>query len=222
MSPATRLRAARTETDEPCLESAWRASVRLSHRGKRWIPHDGSSPTRIRRSCQGLVKRTSCAPAWSCWIVWRTISSRASPNLAKPMSGRLNFHSAARKFPQFKSSAEAFARFVRQEKLRDKRNRAISHKELPETWSERRYIHIPYRVLLQAIAIAVRLMKRIDRVFLGQLLRTCGGRLASDATYRRHLGRLHTCYCRIYDCRIVIGPRSSMPNCARVVERGYP
>ena len=94
------------------------------------------------------------------------IVSRLS-ELGETDVGRLNFHFAARKFPQFKSSAEAFARFVRQEKLRDKRNRAISHKELPETWSERRYIHIPYRVLLQAIAIAVRLMKRIDRVFLG-------------------------------------------------------
>ena len=131
------------------------------------IPHDGSSPTRIRRSCQGLVKTNVLRSCMSCWIAWRTISSRASPNLAKPMLGASTSTLQPESFRSLKSSAEAFARFVRQEKLRDKRNRAISHKELPETWSERRYIHIPYLVLLQAIAIAVRLMKRIDRVFLG-------------------------------------------------------
>jgi hypothetical protein len=43
----------------------------------------------------------------------------------------------------------------------------ISHKQLPEKLEDRRDIEIPYQVLVAAVAMALRLMKRIDHQVLG-------------------------------------------------------
>lgn len=81
--------------------------------------------------------------------------------------GQLTFHFAARKLGMFDDDVEAFADFVVRHRLREKRNRDISHKQLPEKWSDHRYLHIQYPVLVRALAMGVRLMKRIDRHVLG-------------------------------------------------------
>jgi hypothetical protein len=49
----------------------------------------------------------------------------------------------------------------------EKRNLDISHKALPETFSEHRHRHIKYRQLVVGISVALRLMKQIDRRILG-------------------------------------------------------
>lgn len=87
--------------------------------------------------------------------------------LAEEKIGRLTFYFAAVKLGRFQQEAKAFTRLMVRNKLREKRNQDISHKELPERWSDHRPIHIPYRILLRALAAALWLMKRIDRWVLG-------------------------------------------------------
>ena len=87
--------------------------------------------------------------------------------LAEPKVGRLTFHFAAQKLGRFHEQVAAFEAYVVRQKLREKRNKDVSHKELPETSAEHRHLHVPYRVLVRATAKAVRLMKRIDRRVLG-------------------------------------------------------
>lgn len=81
--------------------------------------------------------------------------------------GRTNFYFAARKFKKFGGEAAAFSAFITANKLRQKRNQEIAHREQPEQWFEYCDIHIPYRILVKATAMALRLMKRIDRAVLG-------------------------------------------------------
>jgi len=81
--------------------------------------------------------------------------------------GRLNFHFATVKFNALQNEADEFAEFVEKHRFREKRNYDISHKELPETWSDHKHIHISYPNIMKAIAMGLRLMKRIDRVMLG-------------------------------------------------------
>src|ERR1700694_3583440 len=87
--------------------------------------------------------------------------------LADNKIGRLTFHFAVRKLQVFNGEAKAFTEYVVKTKIRDKRNRDVSHKELPGQRPDRKYLHIEYRVLLRAVALALRLMKRIDRHVLG-------------------------------------------------------
>lgn len=87
--------------------------------------------------------------------------------LAEEKIGRLTFHFAAQKLNRFHSEVAAFGAYIVLHGVRDKRNKDISHKELPETWSDHHHRHIPYRVLIRATALAIRLMKRIDRQVLG-------------------------------------------------------
>jgi len=87
--------------------------------------------------------------------------------LADEKIGRTNFHFAARKLQQFEAEAKALTRFVVKHKLRQKRNQEIAHREQPEQFFQQRDIHIPYRTLVRAMAMALRLMKRIDRAVLG-------------------------------------------------------
>lgn len=87
--------------------------------------------------------------------------------LAEQKVGRLTFHFAQVKLGQFQSDVAVFARFVESSRFREKRNYNISHKELPEQWSEHKHIHIPYPTVLKGIALALRLMKKIDRKVLG-------------------------------------------------------
>lgn len=87
--------------------------------------------------------------------------------LAEEKIGRLTFHFAQLKLGQFQKDVSAFARFIKSNKFHEKRNQHISHKELPEKWSDHKHIHIPYPVVLRGIAYALRLMKKIDRHILG-------------------------------------------------------
>jgi len=87
--------------------------------------------------------------------------------LADQKIGRTNFHFATKKLKSLEGEATNFTRFVVRYKLRQKRNQQIAHREQPEQWLEERDIHIPYRTLVKATAMALRLMKRIDRVALG-------------------------------------------------------
>jgi hypothetical protein len=87
--------------------------------------------------------------------------------LAEPKIGRLNFHFAAAKLNTLQNEVAAFQTFIVRQGFRDKRNQDISHKELPETWDDHKHRFIRYPTVTRAIAMALRLMKRIDRVVLG-------------------------------------------------------
>jgi len=87
--------------------------------------------------------------------------------LAEAKIGRLTFHFASVKMSKLADETEAYRKFIERNKFDEKRNSDISHKELPETWSEHRYLSIPYRTVLKGIGKAVRLMKAFDRIFLG-------------------------------------------------------
>jgi hypothetical protein len=50
---------------------------------------------------------------------------------------------------------------------RARRSIHVSHKQLPGEKANQNYLHIEYRILLRAVALALRLIKRIDRHVLG-------------------------------------------------------
>ncbi len=81
--------------------------------------------------------------------------------------GRTNFYFTAKKLQRHADDAERFSRFVVAKQLRRKRNAEIAHREQPEEWFEERPIRIRYRTIIQGLGMAVRLMKKIDRVALG-------------------------------------------------------
>lgn len=87
--------------------------------------------------------------------------------LAEEKIGQLTFHFATVKLGVLAAEATAFTQFIRKNGFEEKRNSDISHKVLPEKWSDHRHRHIPYNVVTQAVARATRLMKQIDRRFLG-------------------------------------------------------
>jgi hypothetical protein len=87
--------------------------------------------------------------------------------LAQDKIGRLNFAFASHKLGALRQEVQDFSAFVDRSRIKEKRDRYISHKELPETWQEHRYLHIEYPVLVEGIARALRLMKKIDREYLG-------------------------------------------------------
>lgn len=87
--------------------------------------------------------------------------------LAEPKIGRLTFHFASQKLRRFESEAGGFQRFIQERRFSEKRNSDISHKELPEKWSDHRHLRIPYPTIVRGIAMAVRLMRRIDGVAVG-------------------------------------------------------
>jgi len=68
---------------------------------------------------------------------------------------------------RFEAEVRAFQQFIEGKKFTEKRNSDISHKELPEKWSDHRYLRIAYPTIVRGIAMAVRLMKRIDNVAVG-------------------------------------------------------
>lgn len=91
--------------------------------------------------------------------------------LAQEKIGRLNFCFAATKLKALESETEQFSYYIDRRRFIEKRNYAISHKELPETWSEHKYIHIPEAHLVRAIVMALRLIKKIDRLRIGPAAR---------------------------------------------------
>lgn len=102
--------------------------------------------------------------------------------LAEAKVGQLTFYFAAKTVGRFAVEAAAFTDFVVKHRIRDKRNRDISHKQLPERWSDHRHIEIPYRILVRAVVLVLRLMKRMDRHVLGPAAPCSCARRASGAT----------------------------------------
>jgi hypothetical protein len=87
--------------------------------------------------------------------------------LAEPKVGRLTFQFASLKLQALEEECSDFTDFIRKNRFEEKRNYDISHKELPERWTDRKFIEIPYLALVQGIAKALRLMKRIDSIHAG-------------------------------------------------------
>jgi hypothetical protein len=94
------------------------------------------------------------------------IASRLS-ELAQFKIGRLNFSFAYRKLGQSEADVRQFAKFVEKSRIKEKRDRYVSHKDLPEKWDDHRLLHIPYSTLVKGVAHALRLMKKVDSIFLG-------------------------------------------------------
>ncbi|MGH7743974.1 MAG: hypothetical protein ACREQ5_04030 [Candidatus Dormibacteria bacterium] len=90
-----------------------------------------------------------------------------SSELSTAKIGRLTFHFASAKLNALHTEEDSFRRFIQRERFEEKRNYDISHKELPEQWSDHQFVSIPYRTLLRAVARASVLMKKIDRLALG-------------------------------------------------------
>lgn len=93
--------------------------------------------------------------------------------IAEKKVGRLTFYFAAQKLQTLDAEVDAFEKYIVRHDIRRKRNRDVSHKELPEKWSDHRSLRIEYGVLLRAVAMALRLMKRIDRKVLGPSASYC-------------------------------------------------
>jgi len=87
--------------------------------------------------------------------------------LAEDKIGRLNFFFAAAKLQRFSDDADKFRRLIAANRIREKRNKNIAHKELPERFTDHRHLAIRYSAILRGIAAALGLMKRIDRFVLG-------------------------------------------------------
>lgn len=87
--------------------------------------------------------------------------------LAEQKVGRLTFHFAQMKLVKFEREVKVFERFIKKNRFHKKRNYDISHKELPEQWSDHKNIHIRYITLLKGMVIALRLMKKFDIEVLG-------------------------------------------------------
>jgi hypothetical protein len=64
--------------------------------------------------------------------------------------GRLTFHFAVEKLKALHNDSEKFTNFIETNGFRKKRNWDISHKELPEKWTDQRApIQIPYNKLIR-------------------------------------------------------------------------
>lgn len=87
--------------------------------------------------------------------------------LAEMKVGRLTFYFVQEKLNNFHEEVQDFASFVKKNGFDKKRNHDISHKELPEKWSDHKMLHIPYPVIVTGIVKALHLMKIIDSVHLG-------------------------------------------------------
>lgn len=97
------------------------------------------------------------------------IVSRLS-ELAEQGIGQLTFYFAQRKL-EYKVDLSIdvleYKRFVDKERIKEKRNQFISHKQLPETWTEHKIIDIKISTIGKCLALAVKLMIKIDNEFLG-------------------------------------------------------
>lgn len=87
--------------------------------------------------------------------------------LGEKKIGQLTFHFATQKLGKLVDECSSYGEFIIKSRIRKKRNESISHKQVPEQWHEHHEVHVPYRTTLKAIATALRLMKKIDRHFLG-------------------------------------------------------
>lgn len=88
--------------------------------------------------------------------------------LAEPKVGRVDFFFATQKLGALGEEVKSFQKFVKDNGFKDKRNSEISHKESPQQWSDSRRIHIPYAAIVRGIAMALRLMKKVDGIVSGR------------------------------------------------------
>jgi hypothetical protein len=97
------------------------------------------------------------------------IVSRLS-ELAEQEIGQLTFYFAQRKLEDkidLSTDVLNYKKFVEKEGLKDKRNQFISHKQLPETWTDHKDIFISIPTIGKCLSLAVKLMIKIDNIFLG-------------------------------------------------------
>lgn len=87
--------------------------------------------------------------------------------LSEQKIGQTTFFFASEKLGALQDEVQAFRRFIAANKLKEKRNREIAHREQPEEWPKKGDIRISYNTLTVAVAKAIRLMKKIDSEFLG-------------------------------------------------------
>ena len=87
--------------------------------------------------------------------------------LAEKKIGRLNFHFASEKLNKLGMETDEFIKYIKKNNFKEKRDKDISHKELPEQWSDHRYLHIKPKIILKGIAIAHCLIKKFDNLHLG-------------------------------------------------------
>lgn len=88
--------------------------------------------------------------------------------LSEQKIGQTTFYFASEKLCTLRDEVLEFRRFIVANKLKEKRNREIAHREQPEEWPKKGDIRITYVTLTVAVAKAVRLMKKIDSEFLGK------------------------------------------------------
>jgi len=87
--------------------------------------------------------------------------------LAERKIGRVNFYFAGEKLGALEAEVKAYSRFVNSKGFAEFRNYAISHKELTADWGDMKHHWLRPRVVVRAVAMALRLMKKIDRAVLG-------------------------------------------------------
>lgn len=88
--------------------------------------------------------------------------------LSEQKIGQTTFYFASEKLGALKGEVRDFRRFIVANKLKEKRNREIAHREQPEEWPQKGDIRITYATLTVAVAKAIRLMKKVDSEFLGK------------------------------------------------------
>jgi hypothetical protein len=97
------------------------------------------------------------------------IVSRLS-ELAEQEIGQLTFFFAQQKLIKqfdFKPDVDEFKQFIEKENFKARRNQFISHKQLPEKWTDHKEIFISMQTIGKCVALAVKLMIKIDKIYLG-------------------------------------------------------
>lgn len=87
--------------------------------------------------------------------------------LAERKLDRATFYFVTQKIDALHSDEEQFRKYIELNKLKQKRDREIAHREQPLDWPKRGDIRISYSTLTIALAKAIRLMKKIDSNVIG-------------------------------------------------------
>jgi hypothetical protein len=87
--------------------------------------------------------------------------------LAERKTDRATFFFAVQKINALHSEEEIFRKYIEKNKLKQKRDREIAHREQPLDWPAQGDIRISYSVLTKSLAKAIRLMKKIDTNVIG-------------------------------------------------------
>jgi hypothetical protein len=97
------------------------------------------------------------------------IVSRLS-ELAKQGIGQLTFYFAQQKLVDkldLSPDVSEYKKFVEKNYFKSKRNQFISHKQLLEKWTDHKEIFISIPTIGKCVSLAVKLMIKIDKIFLG-------------------------------------------------------